>query len=252
MILDDIVQMGPLTALAVVLVVFAGAAIQATLGMGLGLIVAPVLFFLLPELVPALVIMLGMSSAIGGIAGRLPSVAFDEVWVALFGRLFGVVAAGWLLSMVEATEQFAIIFAIALLITVAMSLASVPIPFSKRTLPVGGFFSGVLGTITAVGSIPMALLYQNQEPEKARATMNAFFAIGVVPSLAALWVSGFLGVQHFIYAALLMPAVIAGAALSYRLIGFADKRYRRLVLGFAAIISSVILIQALSRVVLGS
>ena len=59
MIFGDIAQMGPLTVLGVVLVVFAGAAIQATLGMGLGLIVAPVLFFLLPDLVPALVIMLG-------------------------------------------------------------------------------------------------------------------------------------------------------------------------------------------------
>ena len=252
MIFGDIAQMGPLTVLGVVLVVFAGAAIQATLGMGLGLIVAPVLFFLLPDLVPALVIMLGMSSAIVGIAGRLEHVAFNEVWIALFGRLFGVAAAAWLLSMVEATEQFAIVFAIALLITVAISVANVPIPFSKRTLPVGGFFSGILGTITAVGSIPMALLYQNQEPEKARATMNAFFAIGVLPSLLALWVSGFLGVRHFVYAALLMPAVIAGAFLSYRLIGFADKRYRRLVLGFAAITSAAILIQALSRVLFGS
>lgn len=230
---------------AVFAVVVLGAFIQATLGLGFGPVVAPILFLISPDLVPALVIMLGMSSAIGGIIGQMEKVDFGEVGIALVGRLFGVVGAGYVLSLVDNTREFAIVFATALLVTIAISLANIRFALTPRNITIGGFLSGLLGTVTAVGSVPMALLYQHEDPAKARTTMNTFFAVGVLMSLAALWYAGFFGLKHVIYAVFLMPGVVIGAMISRRVTGYTDKRYRRLVLWFAAIASSVILLQAL-------
>ena len=69
MILEHLNETSPLAAVGVLLTVFVGACIQATIGVGFGLAVAPVLFFIRPDLVLALVIILGMSSAFRGIVG---------------------------------------------------------------------------------------------------------------------------------------------------------------------------------------
>lgn len=245
MILEYLVETGPLIIFGVLLTVFLGACIQATLGVGFGLIVAPVLFFIRPDLVPALVIMLGMSSAFGGVVGNQAHIVWNEVWITLVGRVIGIGAAGYILSLVTDVRQFSIVFGLAMLVTLGLSVLRVTFPFNRTSLTIAGFFSGLLGTLSAVGSIPLALVYQDQRAIHARTTMNAVFAIGVVPSLFALWYSGFLEITHFVYAAFLAPVIVLASITSKYLVAYSDKRFRKLLLGFAGAASVFILVRAL-------
>lgn len=245
MILEHLNETSPLAAVGVLLTVFVGACIQATIGVGFGLAVAPVLFFIRPDLVPALVIILGMSSAFGGIVGDQKHIVWNEVFTALVGRVIGIGAAGYILSLVTDIRQFSIVFALAMLVTLGLSMLRVTLPFNRVSLSIAGIFSGFLGTLSAVGSIPMALVYQDQRAIHARTTMNAFFAIGVVPSLIALWYAGFVGVTHFMHAAILSPVIVLASVVSKYLVAYSDKRFRKFLLGFSGVASLAILLKAL-------
>ena len=56
----------------------------------------------------------------------------------------------------------------------------------------------------------MALTYQNSDPATMRATISAFFSIGTLMSLGALWLAGEVGVRQLQLAALILPPVVLG------------------------------------------
>jgi uncharacterized membrane protein YfcA len=56
----------------------------------------------------------------------------------------------------------------------------------------------------------MALTYQNSDPATMRATVSAFFSIGSVMSIAALWLAGEIGVRQLQLTALILPGVALG------------------------------------------
>jgi uncharacterized protein len=56
-----------------------------------------------------------------------------------------------------------------------------------------GAASTYMGTITAVGGPPIALIYQNQKGPLVRANMSAFFLVASFFSLTALVTAGYLG-----------------------------------------------------------
>ena len=78
----------------------------------------------------------------------------------------------------------------------------------------------------------MGLLYQDQTASKVRSTLNTFFAIGSLASLAALWYSGMFRVEHLTSAAMLAPGFVAGVFASRWLGAFVDRRYKTLILLF--------------------
>ena len=53
-----------------------------------------------------------------------------------------------------------------------------------------GATSGVLGTATAIGGPPMALVWQRKSGARLRGTMSGFFLVGSVMSIAALAATG--------------------------------------------------------------
>ena len=71
-----------------------------------------------------------------------------------------------------------------------------------------------MGTITAVGGPPIALIYQNQKGPLVRANMSAFFLLASFLSLAALLASGYLGQRELWLFITTLPGVIAGFLLS--------------------------------------
>ena len=62
----------------------------------------------------------------------------------------------------------------------------------------------------------MALTYQNSDPATMRATISAFFSIGSVMSLAALWLAGEIGVRQLQLTALILPGVVLGIVTARR------------------------------------
>src|SRR5699024_2908260 len=81
-----------------------------------------------------------------------------------------------------------------------------------------------LGTTTAIGGPPLALIMRSMSPERVRGTLSVCFVIGSAISIALLTGAGALGSMHLRAALLYAPAVIAGFFLSSVVNGHLNRR----------------------------
>src|SRR5581483_5296107 len=89
-------------------------------------------------------------------------------------------------------------------------VSGVRIDASRPALLLGGAASGVVGTMFGVHGPPIALVLQHERPERMRATLCAFFAVGCTLSLLALAAIGAFGAVQIGQALRLVPAVAVG------------------------------------------
>jgi len=218
--------------IASILVVGVAAVIQGSMGMGFGQIAASGLIWIEPMMVPTAVIVMGFCVALTSAVKEFDLIDPKQLQPALMGRLIGTIASIPLIVWVGNQGQFGLLFGALVLVGIGVSLTRASPALSKRTLVIGGIASGVMGTITSIGAPPMGLIYQGQTASKVRATLNAFFAIGSLISLAALWYSGLFAVGHLLSAAILAPGFLAGVYASRGLGAFVDRRDKALILLF--------------------
>ena len=77
-----------------------------------------------------------------------------------------------------------------------------------------GAASGLLGTATAIGGPPMALVWQRSNGAQLRGTMSGFFLVGSLLSLAMLGLTGAIDQHTWWGFAVMAPAALAGYLLS--------------------------------------
>lgn len=195
------------------LVVFAAAWLQGAVGFGLGMVTAPVLALLRPDLLPATVIALAFFTSIFVLLREWKSVDWRFFCWAFIGRLPGTLLGAMAVSV------FAPVY-ISLLVGMAViggatlgSFGWSPRPHG-RNLIAAGAASGVFGTATSIGGPPLAIVMRRERPAVTRATMSAHFTFGSVVSLAALWLGGSFGLVHVLAAAGLAPFMVVGLMMS--------------------------------------
>lgn len=242
---------GPLTivglpllgAIACLLVVYVGGVMQATTGIGVGIVSSPVLLQADPDFIPAAVV-----------AAVLP-LSFTVAWkdrahvdragvtVAIIGRLPGIVLGVAVIAVVSDTTLGYLVAATVLLGVVA-SLTAKRFEPSMPALAAAGCASGFTGTAVGVGGPPIALTYQHSDPVTMRATISVFFSIGSVLSIIALAAVGEFGRRQLELTALLVPAVLLGLFTArrykHRLVG---SGVRPVVLGLSAFSAIALLIR---------
>ncbi len=233
-------------ALAVLVIVTVGAIIQAGMGMGFGLTVAPILALIDPALVPAPALFLGMSTSLAGAVVERQNIVWSEVGVGTIGRTTGIVLGAILLTYISDRSTFQLVFGILIALAVTLSVIGWRVRMSARNLLSMGWVSGFMGVITSVGAPPLALIYQNRDAVKSRPTLAAFFAIGCAMSLAALYVSGWTGMEQLWLACFMAPAAVVGTLLGGRLKGRVNNNYRPVLLSIAGVASMLLIIQGLS------
>jgi uncharacterized membrane protein YfcA len=229
-----IVGLEPWLALVSISVVAVGAALQASVGIGLGLLAAPILGIIDPDFIPA-AIAIGVVPLTVGMAVR----EHDHIdrrgmgW-AIGGRVPGVFVGAWVAAVASHTT-LAVLIGISVLGAVLASLAGIHFPPSNRNLLIAGTASGFTGTATGIGGPPMALTYQHSDPEVIRSTLAAFFVVGGAMSITGLVVSGVLGVHEFELGLLLVPGVLAGLwASRYTVSRLPAEKVRPIVLTICA------------------
>lgn len=223
----------------VLVIVFVAAIVQAGLGMGFGLMAAPLLAVLDPELVPAPALFLGFASSLLVALQQHRHIHWPEVGIASVGRLAGVAASSAVLVFFTDRNSFSILFALMIGLAVLLSAFGPRVAFTRPRLFGVAIISGLMGTITSVGAPPLALIYQNRPAQSARATLAAFFTIGCAMSLGALYLTGWASSRDFRLALLMAPAMIAGLLAGRLLQSRFDRRYRGLMLiasGLAAVL----------------
>ncbi len=235
---------GPL--IVSLLAVFVGALVQRLAGLGLGMIATPVLAIFLPEFLPATILLLGLVIGLSSSAMDRSAIAKSELAPGFAGRALGAVLAAWLASQIAGTSGIAIAVGFSVLLAVALSLAGLRAAITPRNLFVAGGAAGLMGTLTAIGAPPMAMLYQYEESKRSRAMQNVFFAFGMLVSIAALAAFGQVTARHLMLAGLLLPAVLAALGLATLLQGrFERQSIRPWALGLSTTAALILLSKTL-------
>jgi len=198
-------------------IVTAASALQASTGMGMALLAAPLLSLVQPSLVPGptLCAVLALSAAVA--VRERADIGRRILSVALPGLIAGSVAGAGLDKAFHALHLapvFGVLILLAVLVTVLMYAADRRVPLRWPWLLVGGSLAGLIGTMFAAHGPPIALVLQELPRRQLRATLCAFFAIGCVISLVFLSVTGRFGMSGFIDGLLLMPGVPIGFAFA--------------------------------------
>lgn len=195
--------------LACLFAVYVGATVQASIGIGVGMVASPVLAFADSDFIPATIVMsvLPLTFAVAWVDRT--HVDRRGVGFALIGRVPGVIAGALVVSALT-DRVVAMMVAASVMFAVVVSITSKRFRPTDKSLMVAGLASGFTGTTTGVGGPPMALTYQHADPATMRSTISAYFAVGAFLSMGALTLAGEIGERQVKLAAMMVPAIVLG------------------------------------------
>ncbi|MUL43509.1 sulfite exporter TauE/SafE family protein [Streptomonospora sp. PA3] len=224
--------------------VLLGAVVQSSVGLGLGLVAAPVVALLDPGLMPGTMLVATAVLPVFVLAVEWRSIDWRGLVWALAGRLPGTLAGVWVVAVLD-PEVLAGAVGAMVLLAVALTVRAVRVRIHRGSLLVAGLISGVTGTATSIGGPPIALLYQHEEAGRIRGTLAAYFLIGVVMSLGLLAAGGELQTAEVVHGLWLLPFVAAGFAAGRPLCRIVDAgRMRAALLAVVTVSGAVLLVQA--------
>jgi len=194
-------------------VVTLAAVLQSVSGIGLALVAAPLLVLLDSDFLPGPILTLGFCLSVLTSWRYRRTLHLGNTLLALYGRIPGSLA-GLVLLVVASQSAISLGFGVLIIASVILSYRRVTVEASRNNLLVAGFFSGMMGTTTSVGGPPMALVYQNSDPDTVRAQLGFYFLIGTGLSIMLLAVSGNYSMRQLGLVIPLVPAVFLGFLMS--------------------------------------
>jgi len=203
----------PGVALLCVGIAVVGSTVQASIGLGFGLLATPILAMIDTGFIPGAVLVAIMPLTISVSIGSFADIDRRGAGLATAGRIPGVIAGAMVTAAVSA-RVLSIGLAVAVLIAVGLSVWVPAVSVTAARTIGAGAVSGFMGTTTGVGGPPMALLFQRSDPKVLRATLSAYFAVGTAMSIAALTISGDIGARQWRLGLLLVPGVVLGLLVS--------------------------------------
>ena len=225
--------------LATTLVV--GAAVQGLVGLGLGLLAAPMAMLLQPQLMPDLVLWLIMVFPLVTLAREHQEIDWRGLRWSLGARIPGT-AAGVAIVTAVSVDVLGVVVGLIVLVSVLLTWRAVVIPVNRGTLVAAGLTSGITGTATSIGGPPLAILLQHRTPRQIRTTLAVYFMVGGALSLVGLYLTG-RGEPHALLVALaLLPFLAVGLLVARALRGSVPREQVRLAMLAVCTLSAVVLI----------
>ncbi len=218
-----------------------GSAFQAALGIGLALLVVPILALVDPSYVPGPMLLAG--SVLAAMTAYREREAIDTKGLALsVVGLAGGTVVGAIALRYASGASVQHVFGYVIVIAVMVSILGVPVAMNTRNLMLGGSAAGVMGTMVGIHGPAISLVFQRVEPPVARAMLGAFFTVAYLGSVAALALFGLFGVDDLRRAAILLPGVAGGLALAPLCRRFINRGQLRVAILGVAAVSGVLLI----------
>jgi hypothetical protein len=205
-----------------------GAAIQGAVGFGFPYLLAPLAIFVLPDMIPGPVLLLTLLINSDIAIRERGNVVLREVGWLTVGRLGGALLAGAAFGAID-PDLYKLVIGGVLLCAVALT-ALAKVATVRRTvtsMTISGIAAGVMGTLTGVGGPALALLYQGEEPSRIRGVLSVSLLLGVLISIASLWIFGHFGARDFELAGWFLVPTILGIAGGRWLARRIDRRRAR-------------------------
>jgi len=198
-----------MSVVAAVTIMAIGSALQAAVGIGLALLVVPVLALIDPAYIPGPMLLAG--SVLAAMTAWRERHVLDRagLCLSLAGLLVGTIVGAIALKALQG-PTLPKIFGVLVLLAVLLSIFGPPLKPSRSSLSVAGGAAGIMGTMVGIHGPPIALVFQNAEPAFARAMLGAFFTVAYLGSVAALVAVRLFGWPELTRAAILLPGVGLG------------------------------------------
>ena len=233
--LSTIALVGLLVASAV------GGVIQGAIGFGFALVAVPTIALVEPDAIPVTVMLMAVPMTIVMALRERAHIDVGGFATIMVGRVVGI-AGGVLLLELVPESGLTVLVGVMILLGVALSVGGLDIE-PQRWVNVGaGVLSGVMGTTSAIGGPALAVVYQRRPGPELRSTLALSYLAGIVIAVGALAAVGRVEGWHVWLALELVPALLLGLWLSFRLAPVLDRGWLRpSVLAFAAISGVVII-----------
>jgi uncharacterized membrane protein YfcA len=203
------------------LITITGSTIQGAVGIGLGFIAVPLLVLIRPEFVPGPLLLAALPLTLLISYREQQSIDFSGIKWAISGRIAGTVV-GAVLLVIIAPDKLTILFGIMVLLAVLLSISGLRLQVTPGTLVGSGTLSGLMGTTSAIGGVPLALLYQHYQGARLRGTLSGIFVLGTGISIGSLVYIGKFHILEMKLALVLLPGIILGFYLSKKLAKIMD------------------------------
>jgi len=202
--------------LAATLAITLGSVVQAASGVGAGFLIVPLLAWINLSLVPAPMIF--ASLALSGLMAwrERGDIDREHLTPVFIGLVPGSALGAWIISTLPA-EQLGLVFAVVILLAIALTVIGLDIPLNKTSAIIAGSVSGAMGASTGIGAPVLALLFQHASGPRVRATLALIYSFASVLILAVLALFGRFGTAEASAGALMMPGFLAGYWIANRL-----------------------------------
>ncbi|WP_245921633.1 sulfite exporter TauE/SafE family protein [Bowmanella denitrificans] len=197
----------------VYLILITGAFLQSVIGFGLGLLCAPVLFLISPQLVPAPMILNALLLTLLISIRNRDAIHLKQTSFSILGGTAGVLTAGAVMLFLE-PHHYRLLFGISIILAVLLSVVGVKPTIGVASNLIASLMSGFMGTTTSAGGAPMGLLYQTVEQRQIKANLSVFFLYINSLGIIVLWFTGSAGAQDLVLFLKCMPAIMLGWVLS--------------------------------------
>jgi uncharacterized membrane protein YfcA len=220
------VQVGVGAFLVAATAVSVGSIVQGSVGFGLNLLAAPFVALVIPEALPATLVLVAFPLAVSTLVREYDAVEWSALRWMVLGAVPGTLLGLAIVGVVNGS-RLAVLVGTITLAGVVLSLLSPPIPVTRASSLVAGLVSNVFGTASSVGGPPVALLFQRRQGPAARSTLGGFFATSALLSIAGYLATGTVTGDQALFALTLAPFMVGGLWSSRHLHRFVDAGWLR-------------------------
>lgn len=227
------------------IVMFVAATIQCTIGMGGALIAAPIIAVVLPELLPAPLILNGAVMTTLVAMRERARIQWKTLPTLLPSAILGIILGSALLTFLTG-NHYVFLIGLLLIVTASMSYQGLQIKVNTKNSVVAGGLCGFMHSTVSLPGPPIILLFQNERSNIFRPTVAAYLTITSIISLASLYAIGRLGTRELQLAIMILPGTLLGYVCSRFFIGnFQTNKIKSLVIFFASISGLLLIIKSL-------
>lgn len=208
------------------LVITLGAVLQASTGLGAGLLVVPLLALINLDLVPGPVIFASLAlSGLMTYRGR-DDIKRDHLHTVGAGLVAGML--GGMMSLAHlAPSSLGLLFGSLILLAVLLTALGLKVRTTRASSLLTGAVAGFMGMTAAIGAPVLALLYQHEEGKTLRATLAFLYLFSSIGALLLLHLVGRFQWQHALLGLSLVPGILIGYLAAGKVAPLLDQGYVR-------------------------
>ena len=229
------------------IIFFLGAFLQTITGIGLAIIAVTLLFFLQPEYIPSSILIIATTLSVLNAFRFFSDINKKALILAIMGRIPGIFIA---ILLFQQFNNFVINIFIGSFIIFYSFLDFFRLQqLSWKKTIIGGFFSGITGTLSGIGGPPLGIVLKNLPQKSFISTIACYFIFGNSLSLGALFFIKKAASNQIFFALFCLPGCLLAFKLApYFIEKMPKKIFENLIKIFCIIAGVVVIIKALLEI----